>query len=62
MKVAMKRVLALLTAAAGLAMALPVGASAAQTPITITPSQARATGTIVSTDWSSSRSRPVGGG
>jgi hypothetical protein len=53
MKVAMKRLLALLTATAGLAMALPVGASATQTPIMINPNQARATGTIVSIDWTS---------
>ena len=49
----MKRLLALVTVTAGVAMALPVGASATQTPITISPSQARATGTIVSMEWSS---------
>ena len=49
----MKRLLTLLTAAAGLAMAVPVGASATQNPFTINPTQARATGTIVSLDWSS---------
>jgi hypothetical protein len=55
MKVVMKRLLALLTATAGVAMALPVGASATQTPITINlnPTQAHATGTIVAMDWSS---------
>jgi hypothetical protein len=49
----MRRLLTTAACAAGLAMAVPVGASATQPKIQINQSQARTTGTIVSIDRSS---------